>query len=531
MIETIDSIPLHSIPGFNPLVADYLADSLQVDGLYAHPLTVAGLGEAMAARDKYHTPRAALHEVLISQYAAIGLHTAVKTNIDLLLQPNTYTITAAHQPCLLMGPIFNIYKIAAAINLAKQLKAAYPQAHFVPIFWMGSEDHDADELNNTYLGNTRLEWPLADGEGGAFGRRGLASLLPILEQAKTLVAGVAADKLDTWMARMADFRNFAAFTQYIVDDLFGHQGLVVLDQDDQALKRLFTPIIADELIQSRATEVLHDQLARIETHYTVQARPRDINLFLLGDNFRERIIHVGDTYTIHNRTETFTTAEILALVDSHPERFSPNVILRPVYQEMVLPNIAFVGGAGEHSYWLQLKPLFEHYGVPYPVLAARPSFAMLSASIDKKYYKVGMSSIQYFGQIEATINDYVRQNLSADTMLTEEKTALEGLFDTLTTKVTAIDPTLTATVQGEKLRQVKALEAIEGKIIKAEKRKQEETVNQIRQVHASLFPDGSWQERHDNCLTWYQLDNSLVDEIVALADPLSRSWQLLRINP
>jgi uncharacterized protein YllA (UPF0747 family) len=198
---------------------------------------------------------------------------------------------------------------------------------------------------------------------------------------------------------------------------------------------------------------------------------------------------------------------------------------------MILPNIAFVGGAGEHSYWLELKPIFDYYQVPYPVLAARPSLAMLTSSMEKKYTKVGIPLLDYFGDIESIVNAFVKNAMNPDNLLVDEKVALDHLFEAITAKATSIDPTLTATVQGEKQRQLKAIEAIEAKIIKAEKRRQEDSLNQIRLIHAMLFPEGTWQERYENILSFYQIDAGLITQVIELADGMSRSLSLLRINP
>ena len=217
----------------------------------------------------------------------------------------------------------------------------------------------------------------------------------------------------------------------------------------------------------------------------------------------------------------------MSLVASDPGSFSPNVILRPVYQEMILPNLAFVGGAGELSYWLELKGVLEYHKVNYPMLVMRSSITMINSGIEKKMTKLGLSAIDFFGNVDQTINAFVKSKLSADIQFEEEKKTFASLFDSFANKAEMVDPTLRQSIMAEKQKQLNALEALEGKILKAEKRNQEESINQIRNLYQTFTPDHSWQERIENFIPFYAKDNSFVIESIKLADPFARAMRII----
>lgn len=526
-MSIVSDIPLDTIPGFSKLVADYLNGKQELRHLYKYDFNIDSFTQVMADKDNDNTDRELLVRVLKKQYANVEMTDQTALNIELLSSPKTFTITAAHQPCVLLGPVFNIYKIASTINLANQLKAKYPEHNFVPIFWMGSEDHDFEELGTTYIYGKKVEWPAGEDEAGAYGRRKLTGFEKVLDEAQAIAGDAGKPILDKLREGLTKFETFGPYTRYLINELFGETGLVVLDQDDAELKKKFSPIIIDEIIKSSAIRAIADNVQWLEANYTAQATPREINLFYLGENSRERIIKTHDGYEVNNSHIKFTEEEILKLAAERPEFFSPNVILRPVYQELILPNLAFIGGAGELSYWMELKPVFEYHKVNYPMLVMRSSMTMINNSIEKKMAKLGLSAIDFFGNPDQTINAFVKSKLSDDIEFAEEKKSMAVLFDSFVEKAEKVDPTLKGAVQAEKQKQLNALEVLEGKIIKAEKRKQEESINQIRSLFLTFSPEQSWQERIENFMPFYLKDNNFVTDSVKYADPFNRAMLIV----
>lgn len=503
------------------LISDYLSQKDSLRSLYKYPFDLASFQQVIADKSKSTTDRKTLVEVLKKQYAVLPASKEVSDNIESLLSEKTFTVATAHQPALFLGPLYYIYKISSVINATKQLAKAYPEYRFIPVFWMGSEDHDIEELNHTFINGNKIEWPTD--EKGAVGRIKTASLLPVIQALKSVQAdSVLISILENGVKQ---FETFGTFTQYFIHEIFKEHGLVVIDQDNSALKKIFAEVIKDEVLNARAVQVLKPTLDFLETHYKVQAKPREINFFYLGDQFRERIVFNAATqkFEVNHTDFSFTREEMMVEIDAHPERFSPNVIFRPLFQEMILPNLAFVGGAGELSYWLELKPLFDYHGTNYPVQILRNSASILSPSTEKKLNKLNLKAADFFQEIESFITAYVQQHTSADASLEDEKKKVEALYDAIGTKAEAIDPTLKQNVAAEKQKALASIEAIEAKILKAEKKKQETSIAQIRNVHAALFPEGTLQERRENFIPYYSPE--FINACVSNLNPFDRKFK------
>jgi bacillithiol biosynthesis cysteine-adding enzyme BshC len=502
---------------------DYLIGKGELTHLYQYKPHISSFAQAIADKLNGNINRRILTEILQLQYAEIPSSELVKSNIASLADENTFTVTAAHQPCLFHGPLYNIYKIAATIRLAQQLKQAYPQYNFVPVFWLGSEDHDIEELNHTYINGNKIQF---EGGKGAIGRLPASVVQQPLAELKKFVGE---NPLVTVLEEgIKKFASFGRLTQYFVNELFGNFGLVVIDQDNKRLKKLFAQVIADEVFNSRAVQVLQENLHFLDKRYKVQAQPREINFFYLGEGFRERIIYQKelDRYAINNTNISFTIEQLQQEIINHPENFSPNVIYRPLFQEMVLPNLAFVGGGGELSYWLELKPLFDYYHVNYPVLLLRNSAVVINASVERKLQKLNLSVRDFFCDTEQLITNYVKQHTGVEHSLADEKKAMETLYTQVAKKAEGIDTTLKQSAETEKLKALTGLSHLEAKILKAEKRKQEVAVNQIRVLKETLFPQNNLQERVQNFISYYS--SSFISDVVAAMSPFENLFVVFK---
>ncbi len=514
MISLVDEIRLTETGLLPPLVADYIAGNEKTKLLYKYQPQLKSFADAIKDKEKDAINRALLVEVLEEQYVNIPASESVKQNIKLLGEANTFTVTAAHQPCLFMGPLYNVYKISCAVSLSIELKKEYPAYNFVPVFWMGSEDHDMEELNHVAVDGNTLAW---QGGSGAVGRLDTALIAPVVESLKAQIGET--EIIQILQAGLRDYNSFGKLTQYFVNELFKAHGLVVIDQDDKKLKQCFIAVIKDEIFNKRAASVLKETIDYLDANYKAQAKPRDINFFYLGDGFRERIIaDEAGGFKINNQNISFTRDELEKEVEQSPERFSPNVIYRPLFQEMVLPNLCFIGGSGELSYWLELKPLFDYHKVNFPVLMPRNSAAILSSGIQSKMQKAGLTAGSLFQNPEHFIAAKIKAQSDGALSLAEQKKELEALYDKLTEKAEAVDATLKQSAMGEKQKALNALDALEGKMLKAEKRKQETFSNQVYAVNEALFPKQSLQERVESFIPYY--DTGFIDSLVKTLNPL-----------
>ena len=533
MLSLLQQIELTNTGVLPALISDYLSNAPSLSSLTKYPFEFSAFKNVITDKAKDKTDRKTLVEVLQSQYANITTTEVVAENIESLLSENTFTVVAAHQPCLFMGPLYNIYKISCAVQITQQLKKEYPEFNFVPVFWLGTEDHDVEELNHAFVNDKKIEWP--NPGTGASGRWNVSTMQHAIEELKSISAN--AEIVSILEEGLKKFETFGSFSQYFVNEIFKEQGLVVLDGDDVRLKKNFSSVIKEEVLTSKAVEVLKSTIEFLDTNYKAQAKPRDINFFYLGENYRERIIYnsTAEKFEVNNTSlpdrqagVSFTKDEMVSEIETHPERFSPNVIYRPLYQEFTLPNLAFVGGAGELSYWLELKPLFDYFKVNYPMQVMRNSAVILNASVQKKLEKLNLKVEDFFGDVEQLINRYVQQNMNADSTLADEKKKLEELFEAVLLKAEATDVTLKQSAATEKQKAISSLENLEAKMLKAEKRKQETAVNQIRGIHSFLFPEGSLQERKENFIPFY--DNVFIGELISGLNAFDKSVKVFLKN-
>ena len=297
-----------------------------------------------------------------------------KENLQALSQENAFTIVTGHQLNLFTGPAFFVYKILQTIKTTDFLNQNIQGKKFVPIFWMATEDHDFEEINHFKTQNHIYS---IDGKsGGAVGRIKVERNNFIEEFEKEFKYNDFGKELIYWMKEAyAEGKTLAEATKTLVNKLFADRGLLMIDGDDRELKEQMKEIFADELKNNSLKKETHQSVENLTKKYgKVQVNPREINLFYLTET-RDRIEFDGEKYHVVDRDISFTEAEILAELESYPEKFSPNAVMRPVYQEKILPNIAYIGGNAEVMYWLELKEYFRHVEVPFPILIPRNSSA------------------------------------------------------------------------------------------------------------------------------------------------------------
>ena len=331
---TANRIPYRQTGYFSKTVLDYIDQAPGLQPFFSHPSSLSGIRQAIQARESFATNRPLLVQELKKQYASVAVTESVQQNIENLLDPSTFTITTAHQNNLFTGPLYFIYKILHAIRLATTLRESLPEYRFVPVYYIGSEDADLAELNHIYLNGEKLAWNTQ--QTGAVGRmtidKELVKLIGLIEgQLGVLPHGSELVSLLRECYTEGDDLQTATFR--LVNALFGEYGLIVLLPDNAALKQQVSAIFEDDLLHQAASGIVESTVARLqEAGYKVQANPREINLFYLEGNTRERIEKINDgpegKWGVVNTDKQFTREELLQELHDHPERFSPNVILR-----------------------------------------------------------------------------------------------------------------------------------------------------------------------------------------------------------
>jgi bacillithiol synthase len=532
MIKAAEQVAYPLTGYFSKLVSDYLEANQNIAPFYTHPPNLEGIKEAIAARNNFNTPRAALVDALTLQYQSISLTELVKANIASLGLANTYTITTAHQPNLLTGPLYFIYKIAHTVALAKSLQKQIPEANFVPVYYMGSEDADLDELGFINVGGQKLVWET--NQKGAVGRMLVdAKLIALIKQVEGQI-GVSSQGA-SWVSILKETftvgKTIAQATLEIVNHLFGEYGVVIVQPDSEALKSLFTSVIEKELTTGFSNEAVQKTIQSLGAHYKVQAAGRNINLFYLQNDSRERIVKTNTGYEVTALGLGFTKDEIIADVHNNPANYSPNVILRGVFQETILPNIAFIGGGGELAYWLELKDVFAAACVPYPMLLLRNSFLLISDKQAKQLQKLEISLDALFKGLQYNIDCFVIKNSGSQLQIDSQMASIESQYNIIKEQAQSIDASLVQHIEALAHKQSKKLIQVQKKMLRAQKRKFEVEQQQITKTLNLLFPGGSLQERTENIADWYKIYGThFVRAIIENSDDFTKGFTLLYLN-
>ena len=496
-------LPYDNTGYFSKIIRDYINESSDLSGFYSHAVNLNGIADAISAREAFPTNRNLLVGELVKQYSGVITSKAVTDNISLLAKENTFTLCTAHQPVIFTGTLYFIYKILHIIKLAETFKEQFPDKNFVPVFYMGSEDADLDELGKLYMGTEKLTWDA--GQKGAVGRmhtKGLATIIDRLE-GEISIHPYGKQLIQLFRNTYLKSADLQTATFKLLNELFKDFGLVVLVPDNALLKRVMLPVFEDDLFHQTPSKIVAESTKRLEAHYKVQANPRSINLFYLKDDIRELISFNGQDFEVRHTDLKFSPEEMRVELQEYPERFSPNVILRGLFQEQILPNIAFIGGGGETAYWLELRGLFEHYKTPFPVLVLRNSFLMIEKKWGQKLAKLGISESQIFQPEHVLMENLVKARSGKQLMLDSELKALEEVYNEIQLVSADVDPTLLKHVGALKTRASKAVKILEKKLLRAEKRKFADQFRQLQQIKAALFPLDGLQERIDNFIPWY----------------------------
>ncbi|MBP4138208.1 bacillithiol biosynthesis cysteine-adding enzyme BshC [Flavobacterium geliluteum] len=526
-----DCISYQNSGYFSTLIHDYLEQKSDLNSLYNHFPTLENFEKQIAEKQNNfdNSNRIPLVETLKKQYQNIKISDSTQQNIGLLEHSNTFTITTGHQLNLFSGPLYFLYKIISTINLTKELKSKYPAHNFVPIYWMATEDHDFEEINYFNFKGKKFRWHKES--TGPVGRLSTEGLIEFFEiYSKELGASTNANYLKKLFEEAyLQHENLADATRFLANSLFAAQGLVILDADDAHLKKAFIPYIKEELIKQTSFKTVQKTIEQLK-NYTVQVNPREINLFYIEDTLRERIVFENNKYIVNGTTTSFSEEEILHLVENHPEKFSPNVIMRPLYQEIILPNLCYIGGGGEIAYWLELKSFFDAINITFPMLLVRNSVLLTTEKQVKKADKLGLSWQDLFAK-PADLTNAITHRLSPFAIdLTPQKEILAQQFQHLLALAQQTDKSFIGAVKAQEVKQTKGLENLEKRLLKAQKRNLSDQLQRVIDLQCELFPNKSLQERQANFSEFYlEKGEQLIPLLLQKLKPLATNFDIITI--
>lgn len=519
-----------------PLVQDYITRKESLKSYYGYFPDLERIPRQIALKQEQFSAaqRSVLTAYLRTQYPDPSV--LQQKHITRLSQPHTFTVTTAHQPNVCTGYLYAVYKVAQVIKTAKSLKVAYPDYHFVPVFFIGSEDHDTEELNHFYLHGQRFTWEGYAEERGAFGRRRThrtEALIADIMQAVQVYP--KKELLQQYLETMlgADTMGEAYFG--LIDALFKEEGLLCVLPDDRLLKKSFISVFKADILEQQSIQALGPAVAALGASYKIQAAPRAINCFYLaGAQKRARISRdVQGAFVAEGAGLRWDAVQMRQAIERHPETFSPNVFLRPLFQEMLLPNLMYVGGGGELSYWLELKALFDHYGVAFPMLQLRNSFVILDEpyvlslyennhfttaqilSSDAGFFKERIQPLvcDFAPQI-SRINADLRQNYQdLDLRLSEQRIHLSGHLKALA------------------VQQEKKGAALQKKIMRLQKKQYQVLLDRRQYIKAQMFPQGVFQERRANIMPYMaRYGQTFIPTLIDLIRPFEQGIITLLIR-
>jgi bacillithiol biosynthesis cysteine-adding enzyme BshC len=502
------SLPYSDTNCFSSLVSDYLNQSDSLSPFYKNHLSSSAFAKQIAERKEFAVNRKLLQQVMQEQYATFKLSPKAKENLDSLSSAQTFTVTTGHQLCLFTGPLYFIFKIVSTIKLANELKQQHPDHHFVPVFWMATEDHDFEEIKSINLFAKKLSWERE--AAGAVGRMSLEGMEPLLADLSAVLGeGKEADSLMQLFKRAyLEQENLADATRYLVNELFAKYGLLILDADEPSLKKEALSLMKRDMLEQKLAPKIRECSLALAEQYKAQAYVRDINFFKLTEGGRTRV-------------EGCVSEEE---IEKHPENFSPNVLMRPLYQEMIMPNVAYVGGGAELAYWMQLKTVFEQENILMPVLVLRNSALWMEKKELNKWESLGFSLPDIFLDEHLLQQKYIDGQSTID--ITPEVHALKSVFDQLLAKTT--DKGLQSSILAEQQKQLHSLDRLEKKLYKTEKSKHEIALRQISRFKEKFFPNNGLQERYDNFIPYYlKHGENFVETLMQELSPLDTKFLIL----
>jgi bacillithiol biosynthesis cysteine-adding enzyme BshC len=500
-----NQIDIAEIFGTSLLIRDYLTKKESLTTFYNRAFSYVNLVKQAQEKLAHYPYRKELVTEITSQLDKLALTEKQKDNLYKLSLGNTVTITTGHQLNLMTGPLYFLYKILHTIKLCDSMNRQQNEIHFVPMFWMATEDHDFKEINHFYFRGEKIEWneEHQDFVGEISTSGGKKILSDFSEKLKYFPNG---KKL--WEIIEKSYfseNNLADATRVLVHELFKEYGLLFIDGNNKTLKKLFIPYVRDDIKEQKSFHSISQTVEKLKSDYKIQVNPRKINFFYHENQIRNRIDETNGKYYILGTCKNFNQKDILEELENNPEKFSPNALLRPVYQEVILPNVAYIGGNAEIAYWLELKHYFDIQNLPFPILIPRNSILLITENQKKKMDKFHWEGKELFIPKEKIIQSLVEQCTTIKFDLSRYEKQLTDLFTDLLEKSVQTDPSWKDMILAQQKKQLNGLEKINKRFYKAEKLKHKEMVSNFEKLYSDLFPHGTWQERIENFSYYYAI--------------------------
>lgn len=431
-------------------------------------------------------------------------------NIVLLNDHNTFAVVTGQQIGILSGPYYTILKALNTIQLSDKLKVKFPEYNFVPVFWLEADDHDFPEINNINVISKENELKnIKYFENGT-------------EQEKYLqpVGGIILDEhIKAFKDELQDSYNESDFSEDLfniinesykegsdlisafalfLNNIIKDKGLILFDPTDTEVKKLLQPVFETELKTFPGIcEKVIDTSVELEENFAVQVKPKAINLFYIHEGNRFLIEPREDEiFALKHSRQKFTKEEILGLLETNPERFSWNVVTRPICQDYLLPTVAYIGGPSEIAYFGQFRQVYKYFDITMPVIYPRTSVTILENRVKNFMEKYNVSFEELFDEKEVgkkLLNEI--SDVSADQIFSDLQEELRGVFYTYEKELTKIDAKQAEGFSKRNTQFLESLEIAKEKFISSQSKQNEVISNQLRKALLFIYPENTLQER------------------------------------
>lgn len=502
------------IPGHQKLFLDYLYDFNKVKKFYKNNVhdkdNYLSIFKRISTQKK--ASRTQLTGILSNQYNGLNPSSKTSRNISMLSDEKTLAVVTGQQLGILGGPMYTLYKIITAIKLSNFLSQRYDDFNFVPVFWLEADDHDFNEVRSISVINDSNEIKIV-----SYGEETAED-----ENKSSVGEIIFNDSLNNFFAELEGSTRSTEFTAQLFSQIksiyspgktfkqafkeltfsfFDQYGLVIFDPQDKEIKNLLKPVFKKEISDFRIhTEKLVKISAQLEENYHAQVKVRPVNLFYKDADGRYLIEPGENEFGLKRKRKKFSYEELIDTIEKEPESFSPNVLLRPICQDYILPTAFYVGGPSEIAYFAQVMPLYDFFGIEAPIIYPRSSATVVEKNITSLLERYDLKTENVFKSgsgIKQQIINSLTSN-SIDDIFNITTNEIDAAFDSLKEKLFEFDKTVSDASSKYKQKINQYLTEYKSKAVEAQKRKHETTLRQIDKILNTIFPNSNLQERELN---------------------------------
>lgn len=507
-------INFSDIPGQTNLFLDFLYEFENVSDYYEFNIndgnSLQNSFEEILNRYSGHNDL--IHDIISDQYLNFNKSKLTERNIKLLSEPNTLTVTTGQQVSLLTGPLYTIYKAISAVKLADYLRSKYDNYNFVPIFWLAGDDHDFEEVRyfNIINSENKIQKIIYDDNLEPETNRGSVGAIKFTDDIRRVISefksAVRSTEFTDSIFELIESaykpgNNFASAFREIMFQLFDDYGLIIFDPQDIRVKELLKPVFIQELENyEQHVDPLVELSAELDEVYHAQVKVKPVNLFMHIDKGRYSIEPDGNHFKLKGKRKKYTREELVELANNSPELFSPNVLLRPVCQDYIFPNTFYIGGPGEISYYAQLKPLYDFYEMPAPMVYPRCSATLIDNTLKKIISKFELSPLDFFLE-EKLLNEKVVNKLNPvniNELFANSSEKIKNVYSEILAGTKQIDNSVQNAVNKNLERTLDNMNFLRNKIENLLTQKHENSLRQIQKARTVIFPNNNLQERELN---------------------------------